>query len=198
MKRYLGCVALTAGLMASPAHAMCFAEAGKKYNINPALLRAIAQVESSMNPSAMNLSHQARTGSYDIGLMQINSRWLPVLKRYEINESALKDACTSIMVGAWILADTMKRHGGNWNGVGAYNAACTQLKGDDCEQARFTYASKVWRAMNRFEKAESGTLSAQRQQGQPKDEKEGGRGRSLIASVSIEIPENTAEETSNE
>ena len=42
------------------------------YQINPALIRAIAQVESDFNPSAVN--HNPNN-SYDTGLMQINSRW---------------------------------------------------------------------------------------------------------------------------
>lgn len=142
-------LALCFGFFVSAVQAMCFDEAAQRYNVNAHLLRAMAKVESSMNPDAMNMSHKARTGSYDIGLMQINSRWLPTLKKFDIDEAALRQPCTSVIVGAWILADTMQRNGASWNGVGAYNAACTQLKGTDCERARMKYANLVWRAMNK-------------------------------------------------
>lgn len=126
----------------------CFATVGQASGVSPALLRAIARVESSLNPKALNASHQTRTGSYDIGLMQINSRWLKKLGVYGITETALYDACTSIEVGAWILSDLFKRHGLNWEAVGAYNAACTQLNREQCKLARDAYIAKVRKALD--------------------------------------------------
>lgn len=148
MKRFALVPVLVA--LCGAAHAFCFEEAGEIYNLNPKLLRGIAQVESSMNPGALNLTHTQRTKSHDIGLMQINSGWLPTLAKHGITREALiEQPCTNVKVGAWILARTMAREGASWNGVGAYNAVCTQLKGDACTQARMTYATKVWKAMNR-------------------------------------------------
>lgn len=138
-----------ASTFGATAHSFCFDEAGAQYNVNPALLKGIAKVESSMNPAAINKSHFERTKSIDIGLMQINSGWLKTLKKNNITqESLLDDACLNVKVGAWILSNTMAREGASWNGVGAYNAVCVQLKGEACENARMTYANKVWRAMN--------------------------------------------------
>ena len=41
--------------------------------------------------------------------MQINSTWLPVLARYGIHEHDLLHPCTSLQVGAWILAGNVQR-----------------------------------------------------------------------------------------
>ncbi len=100
-----------------------------------------------MRADALNMSHVARTGSFSIGVMQIDSRWFPILAKYGINAKTLLDACTSIDVGAWILADLFRRFGETWEAVGAYNASCTTLKGDDCRRARMRYAWRVYRAM---------------------------------------------------
>jgi soluble lytic murein transglycosylase-like protein len=130
------------------ASAYCWDEAGQRYGIHPAYLYGIAKVESSLNPLAVNAGHYQRTGSYDIGLMQINSRNLRALAQYKISERDLYDPCTSIHVGAWILRQTMNRYPGNmWEAIGAYNASCTSLKGQACRNARNKYAWKVYRAM---------------------------------------------------
>lgn len=124
-----------------------FVEVERVSGVNARLLWAMAKVESSHSPQAMNRGHLGRTDSYDIGLMQINSRWLPTLAKYGITETNLKHPRTSIEVGAWILRDLFKRHGQSWEAVGAYNAACTQLKGDECRKARDLYIGKVKQAL---------------------------------------------------
>jgi len=145
MPRSAWCVAAGLALSWPGLVSACWDEAAARYQLNPGLLYAIARCESGLRPGALNDSHRARTGTYDIGLMQINSSNLRRLGTFGITERELFDACTNIHVGAWILADKIEHQGFSWEAVGAYNAACTELKGSDCAAARSKFAWCVYR-----------------------------------------------------
>ncbi|MBM2885056.1 type III secretion system invasion protein IagB [Chromobacterium amazonense] len=137
-------VALILLLYAGTARADCWDRAGSMFHIDPALLYAIAEQESSLNPAAIGRN---RDGSQDLGLMQINSRHLPRLQKLGINQpKLLQDPCLSVIVGASILSDMMKRYGYTWEAVGAYNAGTAPNR----HELRMRYAHRVWQRYQRL------------------------------------------------
>jgi len=96
-------------------------------------MRAIAQVESGTQTHVINRNSD---GTVDIGLMQINSSWLPRLAREGISEQSLFDPCTNAYVGAWILSENIRQYGPTWSAIGAYNASSPEK--------RLAYARKVY------------------------------------------------------
>ena len=140
------------GLIAAPAcadslnslrEAHCI-EASARYNRIPAaLLRAIRLQEGGRAGGW----HINRDGSIDYGVMQINSRWLPLLTQKGYNASALTyDPCASIAAGAWILAQALGHYGAwnrseadgriYWRAVGDYHSHTPTLNRG--------YAEQVW------------------------------------------------------
>ena len=103
----------------------CFIDASQKYQIPKEVLIAIAGVESKYNASAINKN---KNGSYDLGIMQINSSWFVRLNHMGITEQSLHQPCQNIMVGAWILAQNINTYGFNWVAIQRYNGSDTQLK----------------------------------------------------------------------
>lgn len=114
----------------------CFEEAGRMYGIAPELLQAISKHESGHNPYAINRNPN---GTYDYGHMQINSWWYGVLG-HDLWMS-LSNPCQSTKVGAWILAQCIRRYGYTWQAVGCYNAKS--------EHKRKKYAWKIYNILLR-------------------------------------------------
>jgi hypothetical protein len=142
----IACAIIVLGTHAT-ADADCIDDAAAFQHINVSLMRGIAQVESGMQPDRVNTNSN---GTTDIGLMQINSSWLPVLAREGISEQSLFDPCTNAYVGAWILSENIRQFGPTWNAVGAYNAASPDK--------RLAYARKVYDAVQSVSGSQNSTM----------------------------------------
>ncbi|WP_250528397.1 lytic transglycosylase domain-containing protein [Caballeronia sp. GAWG2-1] len=116
----------------------CLDDAARYHRVSVQVVRAIAQQESGMRPY---VTSRNTDGSEDIGLMQINSTWLPKLARYGITRQHLFDACVNAYVGTWILASNIKQFGPTWKAVGAYNAVSSNKQ--------LIYANNIYRRLQR-------------------------------------------------
>jgi soluble lytic murein transglycosylase-like protein len=125
------CLLLT---LPSTARAFCFEEAGQQYGISPAILWTIAKEESNYDHTAVNLN---KNGTYDFGLMQINSWWANILG--PDTWSALGEPCYNVKVGAWILSRCIQEHGYTWEAIGCYHSP-----GD---RARKKYARMIYNSL---------------------------------------------------
>lgn len=143
--------------MTGSSSAMCFGEASRQYGVPEALLRATAAVESANNPSLIGRNAD---GTFDMGMMQINSSWLPKLEKWGISRAILlKDACMNIKVGAWIIAQNIRQHGYNWTAVGAYNVGCRNMSAAKCQSRRNKYSGKIYQALMRIERGNRKTIA---------------------------------------
>ena len=124
-------LSFSAEVASAPASGFCFSAAGAEYGITPEILWSIAKVESGFNPQAVRWD---RNGTYDYGVMQINSGWAP--RPGLAVWRSLGDPCTNVWCGAWILARRIRRYGYTWETVGCYNAS------NNGKRAR--YARKIY------------------------------------------------------
>ena len=123
--------------LTAPALADVFDAPCSRYRVPKRLVLAIAKTESGLDPwcvnvggktyrpgsraSALTIIRQAhaRGLSHDIGLMQINN-WL--LKHLRISPEVALEPRNNAMLGVWILANEIRRHGYTWTAVGAYHS----------------------------------------------------------------------------
>lgn len=135
--------AVSTSVFSSLAHANlngnCYVDAGRKYNIDPTLIYSIAEQESSHNPSAVNTSNS--NGTSDLGIMQINTFWLPTLAKHGASKNDLFDACYNIHFGTWVLAQSFSKWGYSHQAIGAYNAGFG--KSANRVRLRKEYADKI-------------------------------------------------------
>lgn len=120
-------------------NAFCFDEQEGIYGINSKLLRSIAETESNLNTKVI---HKNQDGSFDIGLMQINSSWIRPLGLDR--QRLISDPCYNVSTGARILSTCIEKHGYTWEAVGCYNAVS---KGK-----RQKYSRKVYSQLKKYGK----------------------------------------------
>jgi soluble lytic murein transglycosylase-like protein len=118
-------------IMAARMIAACVFLAANTYEVPPAALMGIYQIEAGRLGQEVPNSN----GTSDLGPMQINTSWLPELsRRWGVsNETARRlvrdDACTNVGVAAWILKQELDETGGNIAKAIAYYHSHTPLYG---------------------------------------------------------------------
>ncbi|MCF4164780.1 lytic transglycosylase domain-containing protein [Zavarzinia compransoris] len=131
----------------------CVLNASQLYGVPPAGIMAVMRAEGGTTGAVSENGN----GSRDIGPMQVNSLWLPVLAEgWGVDEAAAEAAlrdrpCTNVAVGTWILADCIRRRGGDfWAGVGCYHAPSNDDRarayaGRVADRATELFGSRVFR-----------------------------------------------------
>jgi hypothetical protein len=83
------------------------------------LLHAVVRKENGR----MGKASRNNNGSFDMGLAQINTDWVPHFARYGVRiEHLLYDTCTNLQASAYILKDNANKFKGDWfKAIVAYN-----------------------------------------------------------------------------
>ncbi len=137
--------------------AACLLIAAQTYQVPPGILLGIMQVEGGRIGQEVGPN---RNGSYDIGIMQINTAWLPTLsQKWQVTPSTARswlreDGCANIAVSAWILRQRINLTGSLWSGVAGYHSLTPSLGS--------RYASRVASAMRRYRLSDSMAMIAVR------------------------------------
>ena len=98
----------------------CVAQASRYYNVHPLIVYSIIDVEGGK----VGTISENTDGSYDLGIMQINTIHLPDIQRqFGLSwEHVAYHPCINIGIGTWILHQRIKEAGDLWKGVGNYHS----------------------------------------------------------------------------
>lgn len=130
--------------MINQVFAACLMIAAQSYQVPPAVLYGIYQVEGGKVGQAVGPN---KNGTYDLGPMQINTLWVPVLaKHWGVPERQAQrlirdDACTNVNVAAWILRNNLDESGSLGKAIAHYHSRTPSIGAN--------YKRKVITAMRR-------------------------------------------------
>jgi soluble lytic murein transglycosylase-like protein len=103
----------------------CLLAASANYNVPPVVLYSIMLVEGGKNGEVSKNTNN----TYDLGIMQINTLWLPELAEHwkltptETAFAIVNDPCTNFNVAAWILKKKIAEADGSLiNGIAFYHS----------------------------------------------------------------------------
>lgn len=105
--------------------AACLMLAAQTYSVPPAVMVGIHQVEGGQVGQAVGPNDN---GSYDLGPMQINTLWIPLLaEKWGVSEKTAyrwvrDDPCTNMGVSAWILRTHMNETGSLARAIAHYHS----------------------------------------------------------------------------
>ena len=139
-------------MLASQALAACILMAANTYQIPAGVMTGIVQLEGGRvgQEAGPNID-----GSYDLGPMQINTHWLPMLAQvWHVDAKMARvwvrdNGCVNVHVGAWVLRQKMSDAGSLWGGIAAYHSATPGLG--------TPYAHKIIAIMKRNAQTEQST-----------------------------------------
>lgn len=103
----------------------CINAAASEFHVPAKLIIAVLNVERGKTGFMM----KNKNGTYDMGPLQVNSRWLPTLERYGYSENDIVfDGCTNVKVATWLLARAITHNSQSfWNAVGDYHSHTPDL-----------------------------------------------------------------------
>ena len=132
-------------MLTAQALATCLLMASNTYQVPAAVMIGIMHVEGG------HVGQEAGpnfNGTYDLGPMQVNTRWVPQLAQiWHVNEHTAHlwvrdNGCVNVHVAAWILKQKIAENGGSlFGGIATYHSSTRGVG--------YTYANKVIAVMER-------------------------------------------------
>ncbi len=102
----------------------CINQAAITYYVPAKVIISVIATEGGK----VGLAKENKKGSYDYGPMQINSSWLPTMRKYGYSEQLLRyDPCVNVMAGTWILSNKIAQSRDYWSGVANYHSVTPSL-----------------------------------------------------------------------
>lgn len=97
----------------------CINHAAIAYHVPAKVILSVIKQENGRN----GLAKPNKNGTFDYGVMQVNTIWLSKLANYGYTKEDLQyDACKNVNVGTWILAQGLAQAKTAWHGIGNYNS----------------------------------------------------------------------------
>ena len=120
----------------SDAPLSCINQAASTYHVPAKLIIAVLNIEQGK----VGMANRNKNGTYDLGPMQINTSWWPMLSTYGISQDMVKNnPCINVKIGTWILSKAIADNDELLQGVGNYHSHNNHLNQQYVQQIRLHY-----------------------------------------------------------
>src|ERR1700678_2727823 len=106
-------------MMVNSVPVSCINHAAITYHVPVSIILSVMKQEGGKNGQAV----RNKNGTADLGVMQINSVWVPVLARYGYSKDKLQyDPCKNVEAATWLINRSMADGKTAWQGIGNYHS----------------------------------------------------------------------------
>ncbi len=120
----------------------CINEAAIEYRVPAKLIISVLNVERGR----VGMAQKNKNGTYDLGPLQINTSWWPMLYKYHVTPKEVQyNPCTNVKIGAWILASSIANGQNLLSGVGDYHSHTPRYNQTYTQQVRIAYTELTQR-----------------------------------------------------
>lgn len=122
----------------------CVKASSQYFRVPPSVIKAILEVEGGK----VGTLSKNRNGSYDMGLMQINTvnlKWIKSRFPSVGWKELTYNPCVSIGVGTWILSEQIKGADSFWIGVGNYHSKTPRFRNIYLKKVAVAYKKQISR-----------------------------------------------------
>lgn len=114
----------------------CINSVATEFHVPAKLIIAIIATERGKKGEIV----KNRNGSYDMGPMQVNSRWLPMLEKHGISMQEVRDnVCLNVRIGTFLLGKAIASESNLQQGIGNFNSHTPSFNHRYVQKVKLSY-----------------------------------------------------------
>jgi len=119
----------------------CIQDAAIQFHVPIKIIITVLNIERGQ----LGALEKNKNGTYDIGPLQINSTWLPTLKKHGISQYDVQwNPCINVKIGTWLLAKAIASEGDLLKGISNYHSHTPYFNHQYSQQVKIRFTQLTY------------------------------------------------------